>query len=287
VSKLSPPTTYDIDGRFMARWSDDDKVVISQVQQQLSAELKGKLSSYCTHVKGHGGVKKSLRLLTRVIPKFRYAARFDVASYYDSIDHSVLLQQLKEMEVSQHSHNVVQQYLGLPDKRRTGKGMIAGGSLSPLLGAVMLAPLDQLMTAEMRVGRLWYIRYMDDFVVLAKTRHQFRRAIKQVHAMMRQLKLSLHKEQKCFIGKTKIGFDFLGYQVCPHQQLEPSPESIKRLTVKYRRLYEQGVSLHRLRQYVMRWCYWIWGGLKGLVSREGGMKRYWKDLNRRLIISLQ
>jgi len=38
------------------------------------SELKGKLSAYCTHIKGHGGVKKSLRLLTRVIPEFRYMA---------------------------------------------------------------------------------------------------------------------------------------------------------------------------------------------------------------------
>jgi len=88
---------------------------------------------------------------------------------------------------------------------------------------------------------------MDDFVVLAKTRHQFRKAIKKVHAVMRQLKLTLHQEQKCFIGKTETGFDFLGYQVNPRQQLHPSAESIKRLTHRYRRLYEQGVSLERLR----------------------------------------
>ncbi len=84
----------------MARWSADDKRVISQAKETLSDELKGKLSAYCTHVKGHGGVKKSLRLLTRVIPEFRYAARFDVARYYESIDHGVLLSQLKTMQVS-------------------------------------------------------------------------------------------------------------------------------------------------------------------------------------------
>jgi len=75
----------------MARWSADDKRVISQAKETLPSELKGKLSAYCTHVKHHGGVKKSLRLLTRVIPEFRYAARFDVARYYESIDHAVLL----------------------------------------------------------------------------------------------------------------------------------------------------------------------------------------------------
>jgi hypothetical protein len=89
---------------------------------------------------------------------------------------------------------------------------------------------------------------------------------------MRELKLTLHKEQKCFIGKTEIGFDFLGYQVCPNQRLHPSAESVLRLTNRYRRLYEQGVSLERLRQNVVRWCCWLWGGLQGWVSREGGEK---------------
>jgi len=126
----------------MARWSAGDKRVISQAKETLSDELKGKLSAYCTHVKGYGDVKKSLRLLTRVIPEFRYAARFDVARYYESIDHAVLLSQLKEMQVSQHNQDIVQQYLALPDRRNSDKGMIAGGSLLPLLGAVMLTPLD-------------------------------------------------------------------------------------------------------------------------------------------------
>ena len=156
-------------------------------------------------------MKKSLRLLTRVIPGFRYAARFDVARNYESIDHDVLLSQLKRMQVSQHNQDIVQQYLALADRCNSCRGMIAGDSLSPLLGAVMLTPLDKMLEAEIRTGRVWYIRYMDDFVLLAKTRHQFRKAIKQVHAVMRQLKLTLHKEQKCFIGKTESGFNFLDH----------------------------------------------------------------------------
>jgi len=140
---LTQPATFNLDGRSMARWSADDKRVISEAKETLSGELKGKLSARCTHVKGHGGVKKSLRLLTRVIPGFRYAARFAVARYYESIDHAFLLSQLKSMQVSQHSQDIVQQYLALPDRRNSGKGMIAGGSLSPLLGAVMLTPLGK------------------------------------------------------------------------------------------------------------------------------------------------
>ena len=272
---LTQPAVFSLDGRFMARWCEEDKRTLACAQSALAAELRTKLSPYCTHLKHHGGVKRSLRLLMRVLPEFCYVARFDVARYYESIDHAVLLRQLQRLQVSQASQLIVQQYLALPDRRNTGKGMIAGGSLSPLLGAVMLASLDQVMAAEIRTGRIWYIRYMDDFVVLAKTRHHFRLTMKQIHAVMRQLKLTLHRKQKCFIGKTTTGFDFLGYQVCPRQRLQPSVVSIQRLADRYRRLYEQGVGVVRLRQYVVRWCCWLWGGLQGRVAREGGVERYW------------
>ena len=38
---------------------------------------------------------------------------------------------------------MVADYLRLPDRHRSGRGMTAGGSLSPLLAAVMLIPLDE------------------------------------------------------------------------------------------------------------------------------------------------
>jgi hypothetical protein len=50
---------------------------------------------------------------------------------------------------------------------------------------------------------------------------------------MRHLKLMLHEQQKYFIGKAEAGFDFLGYQVFPNQQLRPSAQSIRRLATSY------------------------------------------------------
>ena len=114
---------------------------------------------------------------------------------------------------------------------------------------------------------------MDDFVVLAKTRHYFQRTMKKVHGVMRNLKLRLHRQQKCLFSKTNIGFDFLGYQARPNQKFYPSVVSIQRLTDRYRRLYEQRPDLKRVRQYVKRWCCRHWGGLQGRVLREGGVDK--------------
>ena len=58
-------------------------------------------------------------------------------------------------------------------------------------------------------------------------------------------------------------------------KLRPSAESLRRLVVRAGRLYEQGGDIGRLWQYVTRWTRWLWGALDGLISRKGGVKRYW------------
>jgi hypothetical protein len=55
---------------------------------------------------------------------------------------------------------------------------------------------------------VFYIRYMDDWVILTNTRKQYRKAIKKMHKVLEQLKLKLSPH------KTKMGrlssFHFLG-----------------------------------------------------------------------------
>ena len=66
--------------------------------------------------------------------------------------------------------------------RDPGQGMVANGGLSPLLGALYLTPLDRRMDRLCRRKKLvHYVRYMDDIVLLARTRWQIRRAIAALH----------------------------------------------------------------------------------------------------------
>jgi hypothetical protein len=52
-------------------------------------------------------------------------------------------------------------------------------------------------------------------------------------------------------------------------------KSLNRLLDRSRRLYEQGVDEHRLREYVQRWFSWLHGGLRNRVINEGGFNRIW------------
>jgi len=123
----------------------------------------------------------------------------------------------------------------------------AGCSLSPLIGAFHLYDLDVAMTT--RHARCFYIRYMDDILILAPSRWRLRRAIATMNRELEGLGLTLHPD-KTTIGPTARGFDFLGY----HH--DPAGLRLARITwrkhrEKLTRLYQR---YHRqLRAYRKGW----------------------------------
>ena len=74
------------------------------------------------------------------------------------------------------------------------------------------------------------------------------------------------------------------------QEARESPgarRSHESLRERARRLYEREGDTVRLRQYVLRWWWWHLGGLDGMVSRKGGLRRierlvfHWLDIHLR------
>ena len=61
---------------------------------------------------------------------------------------------------------------------------------------------------------LFYVRFMDNILVLAPTRWKIRKAVKAVNGMLGSLGLEKHPD-KTFIGRIEKAFDFLGYDFAP------------------------------------------------------------------------
>jgi hypothetical protein len=264
-----------LDGRKMALWSAGSRRRLRRETQAISQALLPRIPRSCTHVRGHGGVKGALRQIQRRIPKANFVARFDIAAYYTSMRHDVIEALVAATDLDAHQRGLIADYLALPDTRATGRGMVASGGLSPLLGALYLTPLDRRMDRLCKRKKLvHYVRYMDDIVLLARTRWQLRRAIAALHEEIAPLGLRLHRVKR-FIGRTTEGFDFLGYRIRAGARLRPSAEGLRRLRERARRLHEREGDWQRLRQYVLRWQRWHLGGLDGLVRRKGGVQRTW------------
>jgi hypothetical protein len=145
------------------------------------------------------------------------------------------------------------------------KGIMPGSPLSPLLGAIALIPLDQAY----RGLDVFYLRYMDDYVIFTNKRSRLRNAIKLMYGVLKKLKLVIAKD-KTFIGKNSTGFDFLAYYFSPELFTISLKTYLKHLA-KLNQLYEQGTSDTGIIKYQERFMRWCNSGLSGIshLSLDG------------------
>ncbi len=130
-----------VGGEEVDLWSARDALVLKALALVLGEHLP--ISPRCTHVKGHGGAKAALRQVWAHLAENRFVLRTDLKSYYASIDHFLLLDQLAACIEDRRVLNLVGQYL-----RRTAerggvfwdyeKGISLGCPLSPLMAALFL-----------------------------------------------------------------------------------------------------------------------------------------------------
>ena len=179
-----------------------------------------------------------------------------MTSYYASIDHLMLQDQLAVHIKDRRMLNLLEQYLRRTSERGGAfwdyeKGLSLRCSLSPLIGAFFLNALD----AAAAKLRFFSGRFMDDILTLAPTRCQLRSAVKAVNQMLGALRLEKHPA-KTFIGRIERGFDFLGYHFSP-AGLAVAKKTVANFIEKASRLYEQerraAPAASPLEMYVMQW----------------------------------
>ena len=142
-----------------------------------------------------------------------WVLKCDIKKYFDSIDHTVLLQMLRQKisdpELMKVITNIINSF-----RRLHGKGISLGNVTSQLFSNVYLNELDQYIKRRLQVKH--YIRYADDFVLLSRDRGYLENLISELEQFLsNKLKLKLH-QNKIDIRKAHQGIDFLGYIVFPH-----------------------------------------------------------------------
>ncbi len=105
-----------------------------------------------------------------------------------------------------------------------------------------------------KIKGVFYARYMDDWVVLCKTRTSLKKVIRCTYQILDELRLTLHPD-KTWIGKIEKGFDFLGYHFRP-EQLTLVKVTLNKAIAKLRQLFEQGANSSRLYAYWQRFIQW-------------------------------
>ncbi|HHB9141584.1 TPA: reverse transcriptase domain-containing protein [Klebsiella pneumoniae] len=257
--------------RRQVMWSAEDALALKWVALSITPSIP--VHEKCEHVKGHGGGRSSVRRISQSLTEngYRWVCRTDIKGYYGAINKETLLLQLREHITRPAYLTILTQYIHYSVEEggefyTPEKGIARGCALSPLMGALHLRAVDNYFAHQ---HKIYYGRYMDDFVILTYSRWQLRKQVKQLNKYLASLGFEKHPD-KTFIGKVSRGFDWLGAWLTDKGVVGIAPRALTNHREKVRRLYEQTrhwsktKQARRVSDYRARWK--IWGAMVGLLS---------------------
>jgi len=167
--------------------------------------------------------------------EYHWVLEADIASCFDEIGHTPLLERLRRRVKDKRVVALVRAFLKagilteLGDREESYSGTPQGGPLSPLLANIALSALDEHFDRQWRemmgteyqrakrrrlgLGNWRLIRFADDFVIMVRGERCHAEALREeVAAVLAPLglRLSLEKTRVTHIDE---GFVFLGYQI--------------------------------------------------------------------------
>jgi hypothetical protein len=98
----------------------------------------------------------------------------------------------------------------------TGHGLPIGNLTSQFFANVYLNDLDQYVKHRLKIK--WYLRYVDDFVIIDRSWKRLRRYEKQIIEFVNSIGIAI-KHSKTILRRVSGGIDIVGYVVRPHYVL--------------------------------------------------------------------
>ncbi len=177
-----------------------------------------------------------------------YVIKADISRYFASIRHDVLMTEIGRAISDQDVLWLMRRIIGAYG-HDDGVGLPVGALTSQLSANIILNRLDYFAKDDLDLA--YYVRYMDDFVVIVQDRAQAAHVLDMLGGAVNALALSLNA--KTAYHPWQRGVDFAGYRIWPTHIL-PRKRNIKRARADFKRLakaYAAGrVEAARVRQRV-------------------------------------
>jgi RNA-directed DNA polymerase len=163
----------------------------------------------------HGAIRQ---VKTFVKAGYRQVVDLDLEKFFDTVNHDVLMARVARKVTDKVLLSLIGRYLRAgvmvgSTVEPTELGTPQGSPLSPLLANILLDDLDK----ELEARGLRFVRYVDDVVILVKSKGAGRRVMAKVgRYLTRTLKLKVNR-QKSQVVKIEaleyLGFTFRGIRI--------------------------------------------------------------------------
>jgi len=143
-----------------------------------------------------------------------YILKADIKHYFEEIDHEILIEIIRRKIKDEDVIWLIRKILSV---NRKTKGMPLGNLTSQFFANLYLNELDSFVKHKLKAK--YYIRYVDDFVILHESKEQLEKLKLEIDKFLREkLKIELHPS-KSHVLELSGGINFLGFRVFYYHKL--------------------------------------------------------------------
>jgi len=175
-----------------------------------------------------------------------YCLKGDIKQYFPSINREILKNMIDKKIIDEKMNNLL--YI-IIDGAPNVKGIPIGNLTSQLFANIYLNSFDHFIKERLKIK--YYVRYMDDFIILMPLKYQLRELLLLINDYLIDI-LQLTLNSKSSIFNYRRGIDFLGYRIWPTHRLlrKRSVKKIKRY-LKY--CEKNNIPFVERRQIINAW----------------------------------
>ena len=192
-----------------------DRTIQQAMTQQLTPIYEPLFSDNSFGYRPVRGAKDAIQRIKKYAEQgYTQAVVLDLAKYFDTLNHTILLNLLRKEIRDERVIQMIKRYLksGVMENgvvMETEEGSVQGGNISPLLANVYLNEFDW----EFQKRGVPCIRYADDIVLLAKSERAAKRLLESSAKYLEEtLKLKVNREKSRTVSVFAIrNFKYLGF----------------------------------------------------------------------------
>jgi retron-type reverse transcriptase len=195
------------------------------------------------------------RKVTNNFTKNACCLKADIKHYFEEVDHKILLAILKRKIKDKQVIYLIKKILSNGGGREqsgleTKKSMPLGNLTSQFFANIYLNELDYFVKHKLKAK--YYIRYVDDFVILHNSKEQLEKWKEQINLFLREkLKIELHP-QKSRIILLSGGIDFVGFRNYWHHRLLRK-RNIRKILFRIEQYKNEEISKEKLLESFQGW----------------------------------